>query len=108
MALADEQLARAMRAFHLRSGEDWTVETLAKAAGMSRTLFSQRMSMVLGMSPMEYVTQWHLESTRKALADRRGSVPEIAESLGYQSVSAFRRAFKKKFGRGPGEVRRGR
>jgi AraC-like DNA-binding protein len=106
-ALADEQLARAMRAFHLKPGEAWTVETLARAAGMSRTLFSQRMGEILGMSPMEYVTQWRLESAHKELADRQGSVPEIAESLGYQSVSAFGRAFKKRFGRGPGEVRRG-
>jgi AraC-like DNA-binding protein len=107
-ALANEQLARALQAFHLRPGEDWTVETLARAAGMSRTLFSQRMSEVLGMSPMEYVTQWRLERAHKALTDRHGSVPEVAESLGYQSVAAFSRAFKKQFGRGPGEVRRGR
>jgi AraC-like DNA-binding protein len=49
-----------------------------------------------------------LESTHKALSDRHGSMPEIAESLGYQSVAAFSHAFKKQFGRGPGEVRRGR
>jgi AraC-like DNA-binding protein len=70
--------------------------------------FSQRMSQILSMSPMEYVTHWRLESAHKALSDRHGSVPEIAESLGYQSVAAFSRAFKKQFGRGPGEVRRGR
>ena len=38
-ALANKQLASAMRAFHLNPGADWTVETLSRAAGMSRTLF---------------------------------------------------------------------
>lgn len=105
-ALSDERIRNALEAFHKEPGQPWTVEKLAHAAGMSRTIFSQRMREVLEMSPMEYVTLWRIELAHEALAERRGSVREIAESLGYQSLSAFTRNFKKQFGRGPGEVRR--
>jgi AraC family transcriptional regulator, activator of mtrCDE len=105
-ALADEQLGKSLQAFHRNPGQLWTVEELARAAAMSRTLFSERMRKVMGMSPMEYATQWRMEIAHEALTDRRVNVAEIAEAVGYQSLSAFTRAFKKQFGRGPGEVRR--
>ena len=57
---------------------------------------------------MVYVTRWRMDLAHEALADHRVSVPEVAETVGYRSLSAFTRAFKKQFGRGPGEIRRAR
>ncbi len=73
---------------------------------MSRTLFSDRMREILGMSPMSYLTQWRMELAREGLADRCLSVAEVAEKSGYQSLPAFSRAFKRHFRFGPGEMRR--
>lgn len=107
-ALADEQLGKSLQAFHRNPGQVWTVDELARTAAMSRTLYSERMREVLGLSPMAYVTQWRMELAHEALLDRQANIPEIAEVVGYRSLSAFTRAFKKQYGRGPGEVRRGR
>lgn len=105
-ALRDEQIGRVLEAIHEEPAENWTVESLARTGGMSRTVLSQRMNEVLGVTPIAYLTQWRMELAHEALVEKRDGIPEIAESVGYQSLSAFTRAFKKHFGRGPGEVRR--
>jgi len=46
---------------------------------------------------MSYLTQWRMELAREDLADRCLSVPEVAEKVGYQSLPAFSRAFKRDF-----------
>jgi len=58
------------------------------------------------MSPMEYDTGWRMPHAYDALVVNNKSVTQIAEDCGYQSEAAFRKAFKKKFGIGPGAVRR--
>jgi AraC family transcriptional regulator, activator of mtrCDE len=105
-ALNDHQIGRALQAMHRSPASDWTVDDLAREAGMSRTLFSDRMKETLGLSPINYLTQWRMELAREGLADRRLSVAEVAEKVGYQSLPAFSRAFKRHFGLGPGELRR--
>lgn len=105
-ALADPRLARALAAIHAEPGKDWTVESLAQLAGMSRTAFATEFSEVLGASPIQYLTEWRIAEARRLLRDRSLSVAAIAEKLGYQSEAAFRRTFKRVEGVGPGQVRR--
>ena len=40
------------------------------------------------------------------LSDRRSSAAQVADRLGYQTEAAFRRAFRRVHGVGPGDVRR--
>lgn len=61
---------------------------------------------MVGMSPMEYVTGWRMQQAYDVLITENKSVMQIAECCGYQSEAAFRKAFKKQFGVGPGSVRR--
>ncbi|MBL6752492.1 MAG: AraC family transcriptional regulator [Nevskia sp.] len=105
-ALLDARLARALEAIHERPGRDWTVAALADVAHMSRTAFSERFSEVLATSPIEYLTQWRMTEAARLLCDPRLSVAAVAERLGYQTEAAFRRAFKRIHGFGPGQVRR--
>jgi AraC-like DNA-binding protein len=55
---------------------------------------------------MEYVTGWRMQNAYDVLSSDNTSVMQIAENSGYQSEPAFRKAFKKQFGVGPGSVRR--
>lgn len=105
---ADPQLARALGAFHRAPAEPWTVETLARAAGLSRTGFAERFVERLGVTPMGYVTAWRMQIARAALAERGVGVAEAAELAGYASESAFSRAFRKELGAPPAAFRRGR
>lgn len=105
-ALADEQIGKVLYAIHRDPASDWTVRSLAREAGISRTVLSERMRDVLGLTPIAYLTHWRMELAHFALIQDRDSIPEISESVGYNSLSAFTRTFKKHFGRGPGDVRK--
>jgi AraC-like DNA-binding protein len=105
-ALKDERIARALSALHTTPGEDWRVDTLAREAGMSRTVFAERFAKLLGKTPMQYLAGWRMHLADEMLRVRRSSVAQIAERLGYQTETAFRRAFRRVRGVGPGDVRR--
>lgn len=102
---ADTHLARALTAFHRAPGAAWTVATLAREAGLSRSGFAERFTGQLGVTPMGYVTSWRMQIAREGLAKRGLSVAEAAEISGYASESAFSRVFKKEIGFSPAAVR---
>ena len=105
-ALKDERVARALTALHRKPGERWRVDTLAREAGMSRTVFAERFAALLGRTPMQYLAAWRMHLADGMLRVRRSSVAQVAELLGYQTETAFRRAFRRVRGVGPGDVRR--
>lgn len=105
-ALRDPHLGRALTALHDQPQRDWTLEALARVAGLSRSIFAARFTEQLGQSAISYLTQWRLHLAHRALADTRTPMIEIAETAGYGSEAAFSRAFKRQFGHAPGAVRR--
>jgi AraC-like DNA-binding protein len=105
-ALADPRLGRVLRAMHGDPGRYWTVASLAAVALLSRTTFSERFTALLDESPYQYLTRWRMTEALSRLRDPRLSVAKVAEQLGYQTESAFRRSFKRVHGFGPGRVRR--
>jgi AraC-like DNA-binding protein len=105
-ALVDPKLAPALEAIHTRPGQDWTVAELAELAHMSRTGFAQHFAGILGAGPIEYLTEWRMTEAKRLLAEPRMSVAAVAANLGYQTEAAFRRAFKRVTGTGPGRIRR--
>ena len=102
---SDRHLARALDAFHKEPSASWTIEDLARIAGMSRTNFAVQFQKKMAMSPMQYVTAWRLEIAKQCLADPSNSVSEAAEQAGYASDSAFARVFKKEIGLSPASFR---
>lgn len=105
-AIADPRLSRALAAIHAEPGAAWTLTGLAERAGMARTAFAQRFAAIMGDTPMNYVARWRMQQADRMLRDRRLSVAQIAERLGYSTEAAFRRAFKRLRGVGPGQIRR--
>ncbi len=105
--LFDPQLLRAVQLIHENPGESWTVASLARAAGMSRTAFAVRFTNLAGISPVAYVTKWRMASAEKLLAKGQ-TLGEVAAQVGYDSDAAFARAFKRHTGASPGTVRRNR
>ncbi len=105
-ALTDTHLSRALDAIHDKPGEEWTVEKLAAVAGISRAPFSKHFSELMNQPPMTYVGEWRMQLANIALKEGKKSMLEIAESVGYNSEVAFRKAFKKITGVTPGEARK--
>lgn len=104
--LTDPLIGRALRQVHRAPHERWTVAALAREAGLSRTGFAERFSELMGMTPLQYITDWRMQKARQLLAQADMGMIEIAESVGYQSEAAFGRVFKKHFNIGPGAYRR--
>jgi AraC-like DNA-binding protein len=107
-ALRDSQIGRALVLMHRQPERDWTVASLAEALHMSRSVFSDRFTTLVGVPPLLYLTRWRMHLAARWLRDERASLGEVAGRLGYESEPSFSRAFKRHIGVPPGQVRRGR
>ena len=106
-ALADTRLGAAIGAVHADPARRWTLQALAERAGMSRSTFALKFKQKVGKSAMDYVTQWRMRLAADRLANARNPVSVIAQSLGYESESAFSVAFKRTMGCSPRQFARG-
>lgn len=104
-AFSDTNLRRALDVFHKAPSKNWTVETLAQSAGMSRTSFAVLFQKKMNMTPLQYMTSWRMEIAKKALAVPTNNLSDAAESAGYTSDSAFARVFKKETGYTPAQFK---
>jgi AraC-like DNA-binding protein len=105
-ALADPAIGTAMRLIHARPAEEWTVERLAREVAMSRSAFSARFTELVGLPPLQYVTQWRMTEAARRLREGEESVASVAEQVGYANAAAFMKAFSRVHGVGPGSYRR--
>ena len=105
-ALSDPRISPALALLHDRPGEAWTVEALAAEVHLSRAAFAQRFTELLGEPPMRYLNRWRMTEAAKRLRDPRASVSRVAADVGFETEAAFRRAFKRVHGTGPGALRR--
>jgi len=105
-ALGDKQVGAAISAMHQHPERPWTVADLAGRVAMSRSGFAARFRELVGDGPIEYLTRWRMLIAARRLA-RGESVATVAGSLGYESESAFRTAFKRVTGKTPRDHARG-
>jgi AraC-like DNA-binding protein len=104
--LRDRHVGRALTLMHGRPAHDWTVDDLAEQVGLSRSALAQRFANLLGVPPMQYLTRWRLVLAAAALRSGDRAIARVAEESGYESESAFNRAFKREFGMPPAAWRR--
>ena len=107
LALADKPLSAALDAIHDDPAHRWTLQELAKLAGMSRSTFALKFKTTVESSPMDYVTRWRMLLAGDRLENSGDPVSAIALSLGYESESAFSTAFKRVMGCSPRQYGRG-
>lgn len=100
--LADPRLSRALQAMHAEPARDWTLESLADVAGMSRARFAAHFMAVVGTSPGDYLTGWRI-GLAQTLLMRGRQVKTIADEVGYGSANALTRAFTQRLGQSPTE-----
>jgi AraC-like DNA-binding protein len=105
-ALADPAIGAALRLIHGRPAEAWTVERLAREVALSRSAFAARFTELVGVPPLQYLTQWRMTEAAQRLREGEQSVARIAEQVGYANPVAFSKAFARVHGVGPGTYRR--
>lgn len=98
--LAEPRLARALVALHEDPGGDWTLDTMARQAGLSRSVFASLFRQHVGQPPADYLAHWRVSLAQGLL--RSGTpVKSVAGQLGYASASSFSRAFTQLVGHAP-------
>lgn len=106
--LRDQHIGAALHLIHDRPTHHWTVETLAREVGLSRSAFAERFASFVGVPPMNYLARWRLQLATNLLASKGVSIAAAAAEVGYESEAAFNRAFKKFVGLSPGAWRKSR
>lgn len=101
LALADPRMNAVLGAMHSEPGRRWTLESLAREAGMSRSSFAARFKAKVGMTTLEYLTRWRMLVAADRLAKGLDTISVVAPALGYESESAFGAAFKRVMGCAP-------
>lgn len=105
-AMRDQSLARVLSAIHADVRAHWTVASLARVAGQSRSAFAARFNEVLGCGPIEYLARWRMALAKDSLVRGAKTLDRIADEIGYESASAFSTAFRKRLGCPPGQYAR--
>ena len=103
--LRDPIVCKCLELMHARPTSDWSVERLAQAVNVSRSVLAARFNERLGQPPMQYLKRWRLAMAARLLRGGRSSLLRVAEAVGYESEASFSRAFKAEYGMSPGHWR---
>ena len=104
--LRDPKLAKAIYVMHQQPGINWKVEDLARETGTSRSVFAERFLTATGTTPARYLTELRMRLAVQYISDEGQTLEKVAFRLGYSSLAAFSRAFKRITGQPPGASRR--
>jgi AraC-like DNA-binding protein len=102
----DRTVGAALAALHKDPARAWSLEELARTAGASRSVLAERFQQLVGVSPMQYLTQWRMLLASSLLRNSNAQLTHIAQDVGYQTDTAFIRAFRREFGAPPATWRR--
>ena len=105
-AFHDPVAGAALKRMHASPRETWSVESLAREIGVSRSVLGERFKHFLDQPPMQYLARWRLQLAAQELKTTDRPLKLIAEESGYESEAAFGRAFKRHFGQSPGDWRK--
>lgn len=107
LALAGHpRLAPAISAMFSNPAHSWSLPELAGLCSMSRATFMRHFQGKLGRSANELLLDIRMSLAANELKKPAATTEAVADSVGYRSVAAFRRAFTDRLGMTPGQWRR--
>ncbi|MGB1242361.1 MAG: hybrid sensor histidine kinase/response regulator transcription factor [Chitinophagales bacterium] len=84
------------------SDEQFGVEVLAEAVGMSRVHLNRKLKALTDQSANKFIRNLRLQKAAELLRQKTGNVSEIAFEVGFSSTSYFVKCFRDKYGVTPG------
>lgn len=94
-----------LAAIHAEPERDWSVASLAKLMGASRSSFASKFAEIVGETPARYLVQTRMHQARQWIIQDEERISVIAQRLGYDSEASFSRTFKRVIGMPPSHVR---
>jgi len=101
-AMTHPRLSNVIDAIHAQPEKQWTVESLAVIAALSRSKFAALFKETVGQSPNHYITELRV-SIAQNLLQKGKPISIIANEVGYEHGSALARVFRKSLGVSPTE-----
>lgn len=97
------RIARVLRQVHADYARQFSVEELARKAGMSLAAFHHYFKLVTTCSPLQYLKRIRLDHAKRLMAHEGFNASTAARAVGYESPSQFSREFKRLYGLTPAE-----
>lgn len=99
----DETFIQSMMSFmeENMTNEDLTVEELAEAMRMSRTVFYKKVKSLLGVSPVDFIKDIRVKRAAQLIEAGNMSLSEVAYNSGFSDPNYFSKCFKKQMGMTP-------
>ena len=104
-ARVTQQFLSVQQFMHANIHRPLVLADLARAAKLHPTYFSDRFQKLVGVRPLEYLTQRRLERAQYLLVTSAASVKEIAAQVGFPDAAYFTRTFTRLCGRSPSAYR---
>jgi len=104
----DRIVSAALDAIHRHPERGWTLASLARHVGSSRSVLAKRFQERVGTTTMHYLTQWRMSLAANLLCRSDSTLLRIAGAVGYETDTAFSRAFRREYGMPPATWRRRR
>ena len=105
-ALRDRRVYRALTLIHQQPEFNWTLTSLGERVGMSRATLVRRFQDVIGVPPMAYIADWRIMKAHSLVKYSATPFEQIADATGFASARTLSRAFQRRYGCTPNELRR--
>lgn len=86
------------------SEEEFSVEQFGEELGMGRVQIYRKLKALTSLSPGKFIATKRLVTARRMIIEKKGSISEIAYSVGFGSPTYFTRCFKEEFGCLPSDL----
>lgn len=106
--LRDRYIGRVLSLIHEQPAKEWTLDQMASKVGLSRSAFHERFVRFIGLTPIQYLSNWRMQIASRLLTQSNATIASVAVEIGYDSEAAFSRAFKRLLGVPPSVWRRQR
>ena len=85
------------------ANSEYTIDSLCRDMGMSRSVFFNRLKNLTNLSPNDYLRIQRMERAAELILSKHHTVDEVSQLVGYNDVRHFKALFKKKFGCQPAD-----
>ncbi len=107
-ALGDRRILHALTLIHQQPAYNWTLTSLGAQSGMSRATIVRHFETSIGLSPIAYLVNWRLVKAYNLIKYSTASIDEIAETVGFKTARTLSKAFQRRYGVTPNNLRRGK
>ena len=104
-AMSDPYIGKALQLIHERSQRPWTLAELGRGAGLGRSAFSARFTRLVGRPVHRYMVARRMDEAALMLETSDDAIDRIAARVGYETTTAFSKAFRQHSGISPGRYR---